>query len=318
VYLLTDYHILAGLGLSLTIIFSCHFSQTSDLNLLPVRSLPLMQNLFSVLITNTANDTILAQFLAKALPDEYLLGITGKHLRFLFLFQALTGSGLCRRLEVSNLVDCLPSFLQNSNILTTVLKDLNSTSSGDEDEMKLLLWASSTYNAKQSLWTALGIASSVFLITSIIWMSSVAIYIWFLPQRFNLSMILILMNMVLALGAASIWTGMAVDQAFTFNSPPAPVQDLSYSTSMGPGFYLLWGYAACTLLVTPRVAILVSITFALIIEISVIFAFIFVYALLILFMATGGGSYVTAPFWTVTVDMALDALRTHTGTQTWH
>jgi transposase-like protein len=27
---------------------------------------------------------------------------------------------------------------------------------------------------------------------------------------------------------------------------------------------------------------------------------------------------VTAPFWTVTVDMALDALRTHTGTQTWH
>jgi hypothetical protein len=27
---------------------------------------------------------------------------------------------------------------------------------------------------------------------------------------------------------------------------------------------------------------------------------------------------VTAPFWTVTVDMALDALRTHTGTQTRH
>jgi hypothetical protein len=31
-----------------------------------------------------------------------------------------------------------------------------------------------------------------------------------------------------------------------------------------------------------------------------------------------GRTSVTAPFWTVTVDMALDALRTHTGTQTWH
>jgi hypothetical protein len=27
---------------------------------------------------------------------------------------------------------------------------------------------------------------------------------------------------------------------------------------------------------------------------------------------------VTAPFWTVTVDIALDSLQTHTGTQTWH
>ena len=27
---------------------------------------------------------------------------------------------------------------------------------------------------------------------------------------------------------------------------------------------------------------------------------------------------VTDPFWTVTVDIALDSLRTHTGTQTWH
>ena len=98
-----------------------------------------MQNLFSVFIANTANDTILAQFLAKALPDEYLLGITGKHLRFLFLFQALTGSGPCCRWEVSNLVNCLSAFPQNSDILTTVLEDLNSTSGGDGDEMKLLL-----------------------------------------------------------------------------------------------------------------------------------------------------------------------------------
>lgn len=146
-------------------------------------------------------------------------------------------------------------------------------------------WVSSTYNGKQSLWTALGIASSVLLIASIIWMSSVAIYIWFLPQRLNLSVVLILMNMVLALGAASIWTWMAVDQAFTFNSPPAPGRDLSHSTSMGPGFYLLWGFAACSLLVTPGVAILMSITFALIIG----FALFCVYALLLLFMASGGG-----------------------------
>jgi hypothetical protein len=247
-----------------------------------------MQDLFSVLIPNTANDTILAQFLAEALPDEYLLGITGKHLKFLFLFQALTGSGLCRRWEVSNLVDCLPAFPQNSDILTTVLEDLNSTSAGDELGSQLLLWVSSTYNGKQSLWTALGIASSVLLIASIIWMSGVAIYIWFLPQRFNLSVILILMNMVLAFGTASIWTGMAVDQSFTFNSPPAPGQDLSYSTSMGPGLYLLWGFAACTLLVTPRVAVLVPITFALIIEISVIFAIFCIFALLIVFLAMGG------------------------------
>jgi hypothetical protein len=229
-----------------------------------------MQDLFSVLVPNTANDTILAQFLAEALPDEYLLGITG----------------LCRRWEVSNIVSCLPAFPQNSDILTTLLEDLNSTSAGDELGLQLLSWVSSTYNGKQSLWTDLGIASSVLIIASIIWMSSVAIYIWFLPQRFNLSVVLILMNMVLALGAASIWTWMAVDQAFTFNSPPAPGQDLSYSTSMGPGFYLLWGFAACTLLVTPGVAILVSITFALII----CFALFCVYGLLILFMATGGGS----------------------------
>src|SRR5208282_5573559 len=36
--------------------------------------------------------------------------------------------------------------------------------------------------------------------------------------RIKEGMILILMNMVLALGAASIWTWMAVDQAFTFDS----------------------------------------------------------------------------------------------------
>jgi hypothetical protein len=199
----------------------------------------------------------------------------------------LTGLGLCRSWEVSNLVDCLPAFPQNSDILTPVLEDLNSTSAGDELGSQLLLWASSTYNGKQSLWTALGIASSVLLIASIIWMSSVTIYILFLPQRFNLSVILILMNMVLALGVASIWTGMAVDQATTFNSPPAPGQDLLYSTSLGPGLYLLWGFAACTLLITPRVAVLVLIIFAIIIEISVIFAIFCAFALLIVFMAMG-------------------------------
>ena len=83
-YLLTDYNILAGFGLGVAVIFSCHSSQTSDLNLLSVRSLPLMQDIFSVIVPN--NDTILAQLLADALPDEYLLGITGKHLGFLFLF----------------------------------------------------------------------------------------------------------------------------------------------------------------------------------------------------------------------------------------
>jgi hypothetical protein len=45
-----------------------------------------MQDLFSVIVPNTANDTILGQFLAEALPDEYLLGITGKHFKFLVLF----------------------------------------------------------------------------------------------------------------------------------------------------------------------------------------------------------------------------------------
>jgi hypothetical protein len=45
-----------------------------------------MLDFFSVLLPNTANDTMLAQFLAEALPDEYLLGITGKLLRLLFLF----------------------------------------------------------------------------------------------------------------------------------------------------------------------------------------------------------------------------------------
>jgi hypothetical protein len=85
-YLLTGYNILAGLGLSLAVIFSCHSSQTSDLNLLSVRSLPLMQDIFSVIVPNTANDTILGQLLADALPDEYLLGITGKHFKFLVLF----------------------------------------------------------------------------------------------------------------------------------------------------------------------------------------------------------------------------------------
>jgi hypothetical protein len=45
-----------------------------------------MQDIFSVIVQNTANDTILGQLLADALPDEYLLGITGKRLRFLILF----------------------------------------------------------------------------------------------------------------------------------------------------------------------------------------------------------------------------------------
>lgn len=85
-YSLTEYNILAGLALNLVVIFSCHSSQTSDLNLFSVRPLPLMLDFFSVLLPNTANDTILAQFLAEALPDEYLLGITGKLLRLLFLF----------------------------------------------------------------------------------------------------------------------------------------------------------------------------------------------------------------------------------------
>jgi len=255
----------AYLGLSLAVIFSCHSSQTSDLNLLSVRSLPLMQNLFSAMF---ANDTLLAQLLAEALPDEYLLGITG----------------LCRRWEVSNLVDCLPAFPQNSDILTTALQELNSTSGGGDAEMKLLLWASSTYDAKQSLWKALGIASSVLLITSIIWMSCVAIYIWFLPQRFNLSMVLIVMNMVLALGAAGIWTGMALDEAFTFDSPPASAQGLSHSTSLGPGFYLLWVVAACTLLVTPGVALFVLVTLAFLLEISLIITVCLVFILLVMFM----------------------------------
>jgi hypothetical protein len=153
--------------------------------------------------------------------------------------------------------------------------------------MKLLIWLSSTYDAKQSLWRALGITSSVFLIVSVIWMLGVAIYIWFLPQRFNLSMALILMNMVLAFGAAGIWTGMAVDQTFTFNSPPAPAEGPSYSTSLGPGFYLLWVFAVCTLVVTPGVALLSLVMFAFILEISLIIAIFMAFAICLVILAMG-------------------------------
>lgn len=100
-------------------------------------------------------------------------------------------------------------------------------------------------------------------------------------------MVLIILNMVLALGVASIWTGMVVDQASTFKSQLAPAQDLSYATSLGPGFYLLWGFAACTLLITPGVALFVLVTLAFILEICLILAAVFSFFLLVVFMAMG-------------------------------
>src|SRR5436190_2219510 len=86
--------------------------------------------------------------------------------------------------------------------------------------------------------------SHKLLVASIIWTFGLALIIQFDPCAFTLFALLIIVDIVLAFGAAGMWTAVVVDQANKYHSALAPAPKLSHPIALGPGFYTLWVFAA--------------------------------------------------------------------------
>jgi hypothetical protein len=68
---------------------------------------------------------------------------------------------------------------------------------------------------------------------------------------FGSLMALMAFNALLALAAAPLWTAMTVYQADTYSALIAPTAtDAGHGAPFGPGFYMIWLYFLCTLMLT--------------------------------------------------------------------
>lgn len=63
---------------------------------------------------------------------------------------------------------------------------------------------------------------------------------------------LMALNAFFAFASASLWTTMVVYQAYSYSALIAPTAtDAGHAAAFGPGFYVIWVYFLCTLVLTP-------------------------------------------------------------------
>jgi hypothetical protein len=63
---------------------------------------------------------------------------------------------------------------------------------------------------------------------------------------------LMALNAFFAFASASLWTTMVVYQAFSYSALIAPTAtDAGHAAAFGAGFYVIWVYFLCTLVLTP-------------------------------------------------------------------
>ena len=171
--------------------------------------------------------------------------------------------GVCRKWHESSITQCHRAFPQNADIFAAIVEDLNSTAKANQ-RMDIGQLTPFDTKSRQALWKSLTKASSALLIASIVWTLGVAIIIQIDRLAFAWFAFLIGVGILIVFGAAGIYTAVLVDQTYKFHSLLAPAPKLSSAIALGPGFYILWVFALCTLIITPGMAFAVLAAFVIV------------------------------------------------------
>lgn len=108
---------------------------------------------------------------------------------------------------------------------------------------------------EQYQWNAIAKSGSVLLIVATICTAVLAFLVQFDFLPFWALASLMALNTFFAFAAAGLWTAMAVYQAHIYSAVLGPVAtDDSHAAAFGPGFYIIWVYFFCTLVLTPLMA----------------------------------------------------------------
>lgn len=249
---------ITALGLTLAVSFSCSTVATSNLHMHSVSPAALIQGLSSSSnttrrsgnnISTTTKDLWTAKFGIADLPDQYLFGI----------------SGLCRHWNQTGETKCRYHFPQVPSLLEAVRED--SGSSSIQDNWTQLLTHTKISNVeKNTLYRRFVTAAAGLLITSIFFAFGIITFTLFRPEHLKLSIFLDIVDAIMAIAAAIMWSNIETSQASALKAaaPEATRVMLDQMMRVGPGLGFIWGLAWCKILVTP-VMMLVLLFIALVV-----------------------------------------------------
>jgi hypothetical protein len=150
-------------------------------------------------------------------------------------------SGTCRWNETANLQICGYNFPQRADFLRLVSQDIGSTNSSQYNTWATLLNVGWSMEKNRQMWTSLAAAAAALLILSIILSFSIIFFTcynlrgesrdWLLRGGLRISIGLSLVDALLVLVAASLWTHMRLSVIDGRDEN---------SISSGPGLWLLW------------------------------------------------------------------------------
>lgn len=263
---------LCALGLTLALSFSCSSVTTSSLRIYSIRPARLIQpeestnnvgewtnNLDKLnrdrgnrSAPNASNEFSPGDFGLQRLPDRYLFGISG-------MCRQWTGSAETNTNTTTTTtnITCNRHFPQVPSLLQAVLEDAGSATA--RDSWKRLLTSKNTETEKHvALWKRLVSAAGAMLIMSIFWAVGLMAFTAIKPQYFMYTFFLAIVDAVMALTAAVLWTTVGNLQSGPLG---AAMQEM---TSRGParileeglGIRLLWALVLCKLVVTPLMALI--------------------------------------------------------------
>jgi hypothetical protein len=151
------------------------------------------------------------------------------------------------------------------------------------------LGLASTTSVEQFQWNAIAKSGSVLLIVATICTAALAFLVQFdflLP--FWALATLMALNAFFAFASASLWTTMVVYQAHSYSALIAPTAtDAGHAAAFGPGFYVLWVYFLCTLVLTPLMLQFTGLMMAQALVLLALFVGFAITMLLFMLMAMG-------------------------------
>lgn len=264
---------LCGLGLTLALSFSCSSVATSSLPIYSIRPAKLIQpehppdnvvgdwtdslaewnrdpSSNQYLPSNSTTQRFSPEdFSLQTLPDRYLFGISGLCRQW---------SGSAENNNNNTHITCTRHFPQVPSLLQAILEDADTATA--RDSWRRLLTSHNTETEPQvAQWQRLVRAAAAMLILSIFWAVALIGFTALKPEFFHWTFYLAIVDAVLALTAAVLWTVVGNLQSRPLQAVMLEMtgRDSVKIVEQGLAIGLLWALVLCKLVVTPLMALIV-------------------------------------------------------------
>jgi hypothetical protein len=234
-----------SLGISIAVAFSCISTATSYMYIVSLNPGEVLQNL----------DTGLYGTSSVGLPSRYMFGISGKTTANKPL-NRLTRTGICRDWEFEGRdvkMQCVRNFPQQLNLLSLIQADTQDQNSSDYKKWIQVL-STKKMISDQNAWNTYTQAAAALLILSIFWVVATIALMFAVKSLYPLIIaILDMLDAILMLTAASLWTAAVVQAGQDYKAPR--MFDTYGTINIGPGLWLLWAICIAKLCVIPAIAL---------------------------------------------------------------